>query len=439
MDAGLRARLIASAAAQRLVIVCGAGLSQAAPSSLPSAYNLALQCEARYLSLIGLQLPIALRGSGDLEGISAHFLAEHQFGNPFLDAVVPWSAFTSEPNAGHRAIADFLECRAIEVAITTNFDRLIEDACASIGDKDFLPVIDCDQIASRHHSPLLKIHGCRLLDRPNTLWCHQQLPMEPLASRLARARDWMQAYLRGKDLVFVGFWSDWTYLNDVFASLTSSAIPDPRLRVLVDPSDGAVLEAKAPGLWAFAHQPSGDFVHVQESGGVFLDDLRIALSEAFWSRLIHSSLEPAVAANPLLAPPSQSSDAWYFLRRDLTGETPGDPVRHHSPQVWMGEACAAASHLLIDHTATVVDGQYEIGTKRVRVVSGRGENFSKVMDRFSADPSPAAPGDLVVCAGAAPDSRVLDIFRKSSGSTVTRKGLAAKWITPDELAAHLTP
>ena len=68
MDAAVRARLLASMKAGRLVLLCGAGLSMAPPSSLPSAWTVAARCYDRYVMSIDPACPQELRG--DLESLA---------------------------------------------------------------------------------------------------------------------------------------------------------------------------------------------------------------------------------------------------------------------------------------------------------------------------------------------------------------------------------
>jgi hypothetical protein len=61
MDDDIAARLLASIHSNRLVILCGAGLSMAPPSNLPSAARLAQNCADRYHEITGQLLDDDLR------------------------------------------------------------------------------------------------------------------------------------------------------------------------------------------------------------------------------------------------------------------------------------------------------------------------------------------------------------------------------------------
>ena len=61
-----------------------------------------------------------------------------------------------------------------------------------------------------------KIHGCCVKERVNTIWCNQQLTADPtIRARIERYKTWLLASLPNKDLLIIGFWTDWKYLNDV--------------------------------------------------------------------------------------------------------------------------------------------------------------------------------------------------------------------------------
>ena len=93
-------------AADRLVLIAGAGLSIPAPSSLPTAAAVAASCVATYKRLTGSDLPTELHA--DVEALARRFREDGRFDSLFIQTLVPWSDFQREPNHGHEAIADFL-------------------------------------------------------------------------------------------------------------------------------------------------------------------------------------------------------------------------------------------------------------------------------------------------------------------------------------------
>ena len=81
----------------------------------------------------------------------------------------------------------------------------------------------------------------------------------------------MSTNLRQKDLLIVGFWSDWRYLNEVFSSVLSSLLPGSV--TVIDQSDRQQLQQKAPDLWDAMNAAGISFCHIQESGADALDEL----------------------------------------------------------------------------------------------------------------------------------------------------------------------
>src|SRR5262245_40770876 len=127
--------------AGRLVVVCGAGLSMASPSSLPSAMAVANMCFDQYAA-IDPNCPPALRN--DLEALARHFVALGTLATVFIRRLVPWESFARPPNTGHAALADFLTIGAISSALSANYDALIERRAWDYG-ADFLNSLDGDE------------------------------------------------------------------------------------------------------------------------------------------------------------------------------------------------------------------------------------------------------------------------------------------------------
>jgi len=228
-----------------------------------------------------------------LETLSEYlFGAGHQ--SLFVRNLVDWRPFRRDPNTGHQAVADFLTSSAVQYAVTTNYDDLVEVAAFNLGESSLEPSVDSATAnIGRDHNPYLKIHGC-VRDPDHTLWCHSQLNAPPpvsaanqkLRDRIASASGWLQANLPEKDLIFIGFWSDWTYLNDTFANYFNSV--HGSMVVLVDPQDDAALMAKGPALWAWA-SANANFHHVPETGNEFLDELRSGFSKNLSERVLRAA------------------------------------------------------------------------------------------------------------------------------------------------------
>jgi hypothetical protein len=432
MEEALANRLLDSIAAEQLFILCGAGLSMAPPSNLPSAVGVAQACRERYRIERGSELDAAL--GDDVEAIARHFFVGTTFDALFLGKLVPWAPFKdSPPNPGHDALADFLACKAVQAVVTTNVDTLCETAADQLGEPDFRAIVEtADLPMPTEHGCLLKVHGCATRSRPTTIWCREQLQQNPIRDRAQRFAAWLAERLLGKDLVVIGFWSDWAYLTELFAANLAGV--GPRSVYVVNPDTPAQLQLKAPQLWAWANGANVQFRHVPMSGEVFLDDLRRAWSGRFISRLMDASrptytsfFGPPANASPDLAA-THSSRVLYALRRDLTGTPSSRPVRDRAPSD--SDHLAAAIHRrLLDRNATLEPHRYSFGGRSLRIISGRGRLLSQIRADYQSEPPLLTNLDSVICAGAVDDPSSPDIVRGGGTGSIVRPGSSAAWTT----------
>ena len=439
MDAALLSRLIGSIQQGRLVVFCGAGLSMAKPSRVPSAATLADECAQKYNMRALPALPAG--ATANLET-----LTEHLFGNGyqalFVRDLVVWRPFTRHPNTGHEAVADFLTAGAVNFGVTTNFDELVELSAMQLGADRFHAVFDSDGANVNHgHRTFLKLHGS-VRDVDHTLWCRSQLdgppPVSPantlLRTRLASAQRWVRASLPEKDLIFVGFWSDWSYLIQVLAdSLAAAHAP---LVVLVDPETDAFLSHKAPQLWSWANE-AAEFRHVRETGEHFLEQLRIGFSQNLLSRVLLSAAAGFQSQKPGVAVPAVSFDGLsmddlYAWRRDTHGVSSLRIPQFFEPDAAMD--AVGRAHLLLRHAHANLDGSRYVTNagKRMRVINGKTKLISQLKSEFSEEPSPAGrpEDDIVLCAGAADDGGVPGhLVRGATPPTIIRGGTTGEWVT----------
>src|SRR5215469_1606830 len=108
--------------ANRLVLLCGAGLSIPPPSNLMSAVGVSRVCYDKYA-------PVAVLSPNlrdDVDLLSGHFYRTGEFESVFLGRLVPWNELVGEPNPGHAAIADLLISGGVNAALSANFDTMIE-------------------------------------------------------------------------------------------------------------------------------------------------------------------------------------------------------------------------------------------------------------------------------------------------------------------------
>jgi hypothetical protein len=409
----------------------GAGLSIPPPSSLPSAWDLAQSLASRHKSVTGNTLPLPLWG--DIEALACHFYGAASMSH-VLDHLIDWAPFRGTPNDGHLAIADFLSCGAIKSAITTNVDVLIEAAAATLGDTDFYAFLNGHEANThRAHMPLLKVHGCCERNRTQTLWCPAQLSESYWREVISTSSQWLGGHLLNSDLVFIGFWSDWQYLNRVLSDCLSTTTPTNVY--LVDPSDIGALAAKAPELYNWASGPGVTFQHVKMSGTDFLMELRVRFSQNIISRIVDSGRshhEKRVRMPPkhYFDPASLSMNQLYTLRRDFAGVPSTGVARTMEP---------SESHVAIGSLVTTIieaggsmSGQcFLVNGQTVRVLNGAGYFVHEVQNLFATDAVAALyPAEVYACVGANDDGGVPHhLTRMPAPATIVRSGISGDWTT----------
>jgi hypothetical protein len=429
-------KLLGAIESESLIFICGAGLSMAPPSNLPSAAQVAQDCVERYQAKFGHPLPPeALPG---LETMATYFYGQHQLIQQFIYQVVNWSRFEADANPGHTALADFLECDVAQAVVTTNYDCLIERAAHNLGDVTFEAVIHGAHVNfQRKHSPLLKLHGCWRIDKMHTLWCADQLAEPAVRERIDASTVWMRANLQQRDIVVLGFWSDWPHIVQVLDQAVSTI--ESRMVVLVDPQNSGQLEAKAKGLWDWANR--ADFHHVQMSASDFLDRLRAAYSENALNKLVTMgkvAYEHYAGANipavPKFATNLSSQDLYEFRRR-LFGITASEPVRKKGPDDSMSYAGAAVI-LLKRHGAIEDGGAFKVQNMRVRIVRGTQMLSAEQAKHAHQLPDPLGL-DLTICAGGHEDGGApADLIRSGHVGGIVRPGSAEPWITLEKAFQH---
>lgn len=419
--------------ANRLVVICGAGLSIPAPSNLLSAVEVSRVCFDQYQPL---PLPAAMRDDIDL--LAGHFYASHEFGTVFMGRLVPWNSLVGVPNVGHAAVADFLISRAVYAVLSANFDPLIEQAAhahkiAMIGALDGREALQF----TNDSNPLIKFHGCLVRDRPNTLWTQAQLGTAPIQDRVSTCSDWMRLQLPGKDLVVIGFWTDWGYLNNVIADALNAG--DFNSVTVVDPSDSATLEAKAPELWDMLNAGTANFVHVRGSGAEALEELRVAFSRFWLTRFyaLGKALVEAVGLPYADIEPDMTCEDSYMCRCDAEGRPYNFAAQKKTPSA-DGAQAAFFHHLLIQAGADRDGAWYILAGRRIRIVNGGGQGLNSVRERYKEPPASKQP-DIVVCAGAIDLPTPGLVISSGAGLSVVRPapGAGPRWLTVEQARAEL--
>lgn len=430
MEDALKASLLGSIAAGRLAIICGAGLSMASPSNLPSARAVSRICFDRYQDRIDPGIDPAIRDN--LEAVAEYAKAHVDLGTVFIKTIVPWEQFSRAPNPGHEAVADLTITQACAAALTSNYDNLIERSGWQLCAPFPVSLDGAQATATQHQSPYLKFHGCGHIDQQRTVWTLSQFISDAeIARRKASCETWIATNLQEKDLLFVGFWSDWAYLNQAISLAFSTT--HPRSVTVVDPSGVADLQTKAPDLWALAHQAGVVFTHVQASGDAFLAELREAFSLVYIREFLRLGRDAYATQRPGAAisstwqqMPALSNDQLYSWRRDAEGRAANEPAVGRSPNA--SAEMAGFAHILLRTAGwTVKDVQYEKDGQSIRVVNAAGRFVNDTKRRFTQAPA-VIDADTVVCAGAMDIPVPGDIVRDSDPADIVRGGSEARWI-----------
>jgi hypothetical protein len=129
----------------------------------------------------------------------------------------------------------------------------------------------------------------------------------------------------------MGFWTDWSYLNAIFAEAVETIQP-PRI-IVVDILSRKALEEKAPDLFKWVNSGGFQFDHLQLDCVDFIAQLRERFSRHFVRRTFESARPDyrehvgVEYVGDVAAPAGISISDLYQLRRDLTGVPPEGPVR----------------------------------------------------------------------------------------------------------------
>lgn len=424
---------LASLLNDRLVLLAGAGLSMSPPSSLPSAAALAHIAKQKYESIYGTAVPVP----PGIDEQAEFFFQRGELSTVYFRTLIDPHAFAGQPNPGHAAVADLLLIRALQAAVTTNVDTLIETA----GQYQYGQVgvgLDGHAIAALPPgvAPLLKVHGCRSSDMSNMVWARGQLTTEPVATRIARSAQWLSTNLLNRDLLVVGFWTDWSYLNAVLA-VTLNGVNPSRV-IVVDLAPGADLPQKAPALFELGNRAGNGFHHVQASGADFLADLRLRFSNAFVRQVLHAGIQAftdrkGTPPNPAWAEASGTdNETMWTVRRDLEGSLPNVPAKQAKP---FEDPLVGQTLLELQARGAVSDGPYwNLDGTRIRVLKAA-RPLHRVQKEFERETPPATAPDLVIAVGAEAQLLPASIVRASAPSIA--RGDASRWVTRPDAVQEL--
>ena len=250
----------------------------------------------------------------------------------------------------------------------------------------------------------------------------------------------MNLNLPGKDLLIVGFWTDWGYLNDVLANVI--ALNGVGSITIVDPMEDADLQAKAPALWNKLTGSGAPLLHVKASSDVALDELRVAFS-LVWARKFFELGRPFLEAEggaydrSAVEPAGWATEDFYNLRRDSEGEPYNCAAKKKEPAP--EAAKAAFAHLLLMKAGATRKGPwYEHAGLTVRVVQGAGQPIQLVKARYREPPTMPQP-DIVLCAGADDLTVPSALIAVGHGTSVVKSapGGGSKWLTFEQARVEL--
>lgn len=435
--------LITSISNQSLVFFCGAGLSMGEPSSLPSANALVEKLEHKYQRLNGKSLVDEF--GNDIEEIAKWALNNgSDFQNFFLPTICS-TDFFQPSNPGHETVADFLIARIAEAALSTNVDYLVEHAAMKLGKSPFRGVVTQSHFSRQpDYSPFLKVHGCFHHEKQHTVWCKHQLQMQPIKGRIDRFQNWIKLNLPGKDLLIIGYWTDWPHLNDTL----NKSIQDhnPRSVTLVDPSTPAELKDKASGLWEWVVQsPDVKFQHVQAYGNEFMERLRRKFSAWFFRELLYDvededRVQEYYGFNSTMSaqlPPldDMSMEDIYNLRRDFQGVPMGKPATDREPSGAQYERVGALHQLLMERSATMVGRLYNLDGNILRLINSQGRTVQRVRDDFTQAGDTLRGVTAYVCVGSqdSPPGHQNFVRPPATNDDVVRAGQTQEWWTDNDL------
>ena len=420
MEDEIKTRLLQSISDDRLVVICGAGLSMAPPSSLPSAISVANTCHDRQL-IINNNFDMSIRN--DIEAIASHFQDQGELVSHFIRHLVPWGDFLCPPNNGHKALSDFLICKAVRSVLSTNYDELVEEPAKKNG-ADLQVAINGDEadLHLANHSPLIKIHGCQSRLRDETIWVNSQIDStESISARIDNITRWMNVNLREKDLLVIGFWTDWSYLNTIFQNTFENVAPHSV--TIIDPSDSLVLKGKAPKLWDLFNGENIVFSHVRESGADFLDVLRKEYSKMYLRGVFRYGADAIRDEFNItydiswLELPDMESEEYCQWRRDAECLGYKKSPRNKTPTP---DSVFGYMHLLMRKEGAVPNAMgYEFNGKIVKLVNGSGKFTKDVRELYSQAPI-ANDVDINICVGSTSFGLPEHIIKSKQGNDIIR-------------------
>ncbi|MFA3919130.1 hypothetical protein [Ruegeria hyattellae] len=286
-------------------------------------------------------------------------------------------------------------------------------------------------------SPLLKIHGC-WSDPPGTVWAASQVTTEPIKTRIEECGAWLTNRLLNRDIVIVGYWTDWDYLNEVL-EMSLNAVAPSRV-IVVDPCETGSFAAKAPALFELGQRATEEFLHVCSSGDLFLEKLRMSFSRAFVRRILHAGVATYTAQagtgpdNTWLNPSSTDADVLWRIRRDLEGRNPNEPAKARAP---IEEPLLGMTLLQLQARGAIAEGSYwNLNGQRIRVLRTSNRPLHEVEAVFARETPPVVAPEYVIAVGAEALPLPANIARGSGTGSIAR-GSSGRWLSRKDAVEEL--
>jgi hypothetical protein len=330
----------------------------------------------------------------------------------------------------------------MDAYISTNYDTLIETAMMRLGHNDPYPILTENDLnrPCRTGSPLLKLHGCADRLRMETVWTERQLTKQPIKRRIEQHKQWIGGILPNRDLLVVGFWSDWAYLNNVLRKSLGAA--EPRAVILVDPDNDANLSSKSPILWEWAKKRK-TFKRVQCSADDFFNELRLIVSQRLLTRVWEKAAKHCQSVLGVDPPTNisnlvTSDDAMFFysLRRDLAG-VPCDAVCTRIDVNDSKYLKTAMFQIALLAKGATRDGTIcRLGSESYRLVNALGAPLSQHAVRFSQEsPADYVPGKAIAVGALDDGGAPANLVRLGTAADIIRPGTV--WETDHALESIL--
>ena len=223
-----------------------------------------------------------------------------------------------------------------------------------------------------------------------------------------------------RDLVVVGFFTDWGYLNALLKRCLGAVAPSNV--IVVDPSSTEILKWKAPVLFSIGGQISGGFYHVQRSGAEYLNELRHKWPVSYVRCTLTSGIRLLVDAGDKRAsenncePPAAAADQLWAIRRDIEGLAPSGPCKNREP---IDAASVGRMIVTLRYAGAVLDGNlWNLNGQRIRVIKASGKALNDFKRVYAGSTSPLSAPDITIASGARDFSLKSDIARSGSPSDV---------------------